>query len=51
MPQTSMQVMLARLGHLVLLEVGLHRNAVLRMQHPEQGQSQDTEQRGVHVFC
>jgi len=38
-----------RLGHLVLLEVGLHRHGVLRVQCPEQGQPQDAEQRGVHV--
>lgn len=39
----------AGLGHLVLLEVGLHGNAVLCMQCPKQDQPQDSEQRGVHV--
>lgn len=48
-PRTPTQVMPAGLGHLVLLEVGLHGNAVLRVQCPEQGQPQDAEQCGVHV--
>lgn len=36
------------LGHLVLLEVSLDRNAVLGVQCPEQGQPQDAEQHGLH---
>lgn len=46
--QTSTEVMPVGLGHLVLLEVSLDRNAVLGVQCPKQGQPQDAEQCDLH---
>lgn len=47
-PQTSPEVMPLGLGHLILLEVSLDRDAVPGVQCPQQGQPQDAEHGGLH---